>query len=683
MTVAGVAEEGYTGLSVGIPPAFWMPLGVYADLVRGNRVAQAARLRDQIGALAGDRSPDASARRGGFEVALTNLQGPWSGPVQIFGRLNAGTTTDRAASELNALARATWLARGDAKGAARIDVHLIPAASLRQHEDLDTLANVAMALLALVLLIACVNISNVLFAGAVARRREIGTRLALGAGQWRVVRQLLTESGVLSIAGGLCGLVLGGWLTPLLGRMLDVPPQTDLSLNRHVYAFAAICTTAVALGAGLLPALYGRRGGLSGAMKSTAVSGTTRLPAARLRALLVGGQTTAAILLLTCAALFTRALIHVTTVNLGFEPQQLMSVDVAFGSDYDGPRRLQFWERALDRVRQIPGVQDVAVAGYGPMGLVTAAGDVTVVATPAAGTGVLGDSLARFHRNFTTAGYFATIGLPISRGRSYTDDEVHTGAPVAVISESLARIAWGDASPLGSPLERVWGQDDAPGAPRRGFLSKPAGTRVIGVVPDAVTSILHPSTAMVYLPFDSSIFGPLLVRTYNPATVALPVQEALRSLDPNLRSTVSFVADGWREELRIPKALFMLALLLGLTSLVLALVGLFGISAFVVDLRRHEVSVRMALGATGAGVVRLLLRDCLRPVAVGTVVGLAIAPAAAKFWFLRVALFGVSPYDPWAMSGAVLLLSLTAAAAVFVPARRASRVDPVAVLKTE
>jgi predicted lysophospholipase L1 biosynthesis ABC-type transport system permease subunit len=212
-------------------------------------------------------------------------------------------------------------------------------------------------------------------------------------------------------------------------------------------------------------------------------------------------------------------------------------------------------------------------------------------------------------------------------------------------------------------------------------MSKPAGTRVIGVVGDTVTSFMRPQSAIVYMPFDQTIFGPLLVRSANPSAVSAPVQDALLGLNPLARPRVTLVADGLRDHLRLPRALVTLALLLGLTALGLAIVGLFGVTAFVVDQRRHEVSVRMALGATTRGVTRMLMRDSLRPVVAGAVLGLVAAPLVARL--IRFVLFGVSPYDPWAFAGASVLLGVAAAGAVFFPARRASRVDPVAVLKSE
>jgi predicted permease len=681
VVVAGVAERGFTGPVTGAPPAFWMALAVYADLARGDRTSQAKRLQDQIDALADDPSSDGAARRQHFEGELARLYGPVDTQVSLFGRLAPGVTRDRAGSELTALARAPRLARGDEAGAKGIEVHLDNIASLGDARDSGSLVSLALSILGLVMLIACVNISNVLGAAAVARRREIGTRLALGAGRGRIVRQLLTEGVVLGAAGGACGVLLAAWIAPLVARLLDMPPQIDVSLNLRILLFAMVATTAATLGAGLVPALFGWRGRLLASMKATPGSGAARLPARRLRRVLVGGQATAAVLLLVCATLFTRALVHITSVDLGFDPDRLISVRVDFGREYDGARRLEFWRQGIARVRQIPGVQGAAVAGYAPMGRATSASDVNAAATSRAGTGALGDSLQRFHRNFTTADYFATIGLPLLRGRAYTEEEVRTSAPVAVISQGLARAAWGDGDPIGSPLARVWGRDDAPGAPRLGFLSKPAGTRVIGVVADTVTTVWRPSTAMIYMPLDASIYGPLIVRAVNPGRAAVPVQEALLSLDPNVSPRVTFVSDGWREELRAPRALAALASLLGLTALGLALVGLFGVAAFAVDVRRHEVSVRMALGATARSVVRLLMVDSLRPVAAGAALGLILAPAGARL--LRLVLFGVAPYDPWAMAGAALLLAGTAAIAVLIPARRASRVDPVTVLKVD
>lgn len=278
VTVAGVVDRGFAGPAdlPGAPRAFWITLAAYSDSVKVDRAGQVDRVRAQIRRLDGDRTAEAVARRQEFEAVLARLQGPWNANVEVFGRLASAATEERAESELTAAAVASVRERGDAAGAAAIKVNLNGLSGLAVGGDSTTVTNIALGILVLVLLVACVNVSNVLFAGAIRRRREIGTRLALGASRWRVVRQLLTESCVLGLLGGLAGLLLATWLAPLIGRLLDVPVQIDLSLDRRAYAFAALSTMAAAIGAGLIPALYGRRGELLAAVKATASSGVAR-----------------------------------------------------------------------------------------------------------------------------------------------------------------------------------------------------------------------------------------------------------------------------------------------------------------------------------------------------------------------------------------------------------------------
>lgn len=329
---------------------------------------------------------------------------------------------------------------------------------------------------ALLLFLACSNVTNLLLANAVGRRREIGTRLALGAGRGRVVRQLLTESLLLGAAGGVAGLVLASWIAPLLGRALRVPPLLDVTPDIRVYTFAVTTTLAAGLLAGLAPARYGRRGDLLTALQDRNEDGSVATN--RTRTVLIASQACGSLVLLVTAALFTRSLVQAVSFDLGFDADRMANVSVPFGRGYDAPRRATYWDAALERVRQLPGVSGASLVALAPF----EGADAPHRLEDGRGQGrpVL--------RNEVTGDYFATAGIRLFRGRTFTPDEVRDDAAVAIISASLARLYWGDAEPLGATLDRVWGPPDPPDSRPRGLLRKPAGTRVVGVAADATPS---------------------------------------------------------------------------------------------------------------------------------------------------------------------------------------------------
>jgi putative ABC transport system permease protein len=320
---------------------------------------------------------------------------------------------------------------------------------------------------------------------------------------------------------------------------------------------------------------------------------------------------------------------------------------------------------ALRRVQELPGVSTAALT-----------------AVPVFGSGSAPQSVNGrvIHRNDTSAEYFAALGLSVLRGRLYTADEVRAGAPVAVISASLARQFWPDDDPIGDTLERVWGPDAASTAARQGLLRQPAGTRVIGVVSDATVNLGASRPRTVYLPMPEASGAGLVVRAKADARPLLPlVQAAIESLDPTLRVMGMPATDGWQRALEGPRILAALAIVIGAIALALAAIGLFGITAFSVEQRVHELGVRRAIGATSAQLVALLLRDSLRPVVVGMACGLLLSLMTGKL--LEGALFGVDRHDPLALAAAVLVLVAASLLAVLVPARRATRVNPAHLLK--
>jgi predicted permease len=527
-----------------------------------------------------------------------------------------------------------------------------------------------MTVIALLIFLACSNVANLLLANAAGRRREIGTRLALGASRARIVRQLLTESVLLGAAGGTAGLALAGWLAPLLARALRVPPLLDVEPDLRVYIFAAGVTILAGVLAGLAPARYGRRGDLLGALQADRAAGPASLSSSRTRTVLIGAQAAGSIVLLVVAALFTRSLVQALSFELGFDPERLVSVSVGFGRGYDGPRTATYWDAALDRVRQMPDVAAASLAAIAPFG------DAYAPDRPAGGAGPHRYLL----RNEVSAEFFQTAGIRVLHGRTFTRDEVSGQAPVAVISAELARAYWKDEEPVGSTLDRVWGHRDGPEA--RGLVRKPAGTRIIGVVADTITRFGSYDAPIIYLPLSSETIGAarmIVSMRGDPAPGARRIEEALLALDPGLHPATVLVRDGVKRELELPAAVAATTGILSITAVALAAIGIFGVTAFVVGQRRHEISVRMALGATGRAIVGMLLRDGLRPVFVGMLSGLALAALAGQV--IRRVLYGVAGHDPIAIAASVLILCTAASAAVWIPARQAARTSPAEMLK--
>lgn len=379
--------------------------------------------------------------------------------------------------------------------------------------------------------------------------------------------------------------------------------------------------------------------------------------------LLIGAQATVSIVLLVLAALLTRTLVHSTQVDLGYDPSRIASISLGPGPR-SGDRPEAYWSRAAEGARQLPGVESAALAVVPPF----------VGFTPQLLDG------RRVNRNETSVEYFSTMGVRLVRGRLYTADEVRQQAPVAVISERLARTWWEDDDPLGSSLERVWGSDDRSITPSAGPYRKPRGTRVIGVVSDLVNDLRTRDAPTIYLPLAPTAVARMVVRTRDdPHRLLAALQGVVQAADPSHRPATTVASDGLQRDLERPIMLALLATVLGATALGLAVIGLVGVTAFVVEQRRHEVSVRKALGASSQQITGMLLRDSLTPVAAGIAVGILLALFAGRV--VQGVLYGVSSRDPIAILAAVIVLVSAAAAAIVLPVRRASRVSPAQLLK--
>jgi putative ABC transport system permease protein len=624
VTIVGVLERHFTG-PTDIRPALWTTFSAYDELMQARP----------------------------FDPTTRTL-------IEVYGRLTPTTSLDAAEHELDAMV--TRLSEGRATSAhgAEPGVRLYRAASPIDLENpMEAYVAIAclVAVLGLVLALACANAANLLLAAAATRTREIGVRLALGATRGRLVRQLVHESLLLGLMAGGLGFLFAIWLVPVLSGLLGMPPELNAGPDRQVLLFAIVVAIGCGVGAGISPARYGARGDVLSALKEGEGRAARRAPT-RLRTSYVGFQAAVSTLLLVVAALLARTAIHMTRTEIGFDAGRLVGVSLSLPrKDFNEHVYLQ---RAVDAIRAIPLVERVSFSQYQPFGMSIE----REVFTHAGGTHTL-------YIQRSDADLFVTMGVQLLRGRVFTAQEVDREAPVALISDSIARAIFRDADPIGRSVSQI---------PSEGSPHPPA--TIVGVVSDTLAGPLRTQQlGTLYRPISRERSNPpsLIVRTANPHAAARVIEEALRPLDPRARIQTSMVGDRLDAYLEQKRRFAWLAGPVAMLALVLAALGVYGVTAFVVSQRTHEVSVRMAVGASAADVLQLLVRQSLRPIVIGLAFGLAAALAVSRVFASE--LSGISPHDPVAIGVALTVLLSVALIAVIVPARRAARTEPASVLR--
>jgi putative ABC transport system permease protein len=624
VTLVGVLQPDFTG-PTGVRPSIWAPFAAVDDVLMGRPFDATTRtLVEVVARLA----PGAAAR-----AAEANL-------TAIVNRSNAaGAAPGRAASQF---------------------IRLYSAASPIDGPDGAELY-VAMAcifgVLALVLALACANTANLLLAVATTRMREIGVRLALGSTTGRLIRQMVGESLLLGLIAGGFGFLFAIWFVPILAAMIEMPPEFNAAPDGRALLFTTLVALVCGLGGGIWPARYGARGNVLSALQSQPGAGGTGVRS-RLRATFVGFQAAVSMLLLVAAALLARTANVMVRADIGFDADRLLAVSFsAPRTAFDEPAYVR---TALSAVRDVPLVERVTVTQYRPFG-----GSVERDRFTHDGRSYT------LYVNRTDAGYFATAGVRLLRGRAFTAEEAAAEAPVALISDSVARTFFRGTDPLGQSLSAL---------PEEGAGRAPA--TIIGVVSDVLMWRLRTrGDGAIYLPISHERSNPpsLLIRTANPHTAARAIEDALRPIDSRVRPTTSVVRDEIEAYIGEKRMVAWLSGPTAVLALVLAALGVYGVTAFVVSQRTQEISVRIAIGASAGDVLRLLVTDGLRPVIAGLVVGLALALAVSRPFASE--LPRISPYDPVAIGLAVMTLLTCALVAVVVPAQRAARTDPAAVLR--
>jgi putative ABC transport system permease protein len=530
-----------------------------------------------------------------------------------------------------------------------------------------------MAIVGLVLAIACVNVAGMMLARASARRREIAVRLAMGAGRGRLIRQLLTETTVLFSVGCLAGLLLTQWLTSLLLSVLPqipFPLGLEIGVDWRVVSFAVGISLVAAVLSGLAPALQSSRPNLVPSLKADGLDGgPSRL---RLRNAFVVGQVTLSLLLVLAAGLFLRALGHAAAIQPGFDQSNVDVVTLDFSlAGYDDAAGQRFARNLLERATALPGARSAVLAIDLPLdGDRMSLGMLRVPGTPRDDTR---QDVAPTDWNIVTPGFFRSLDVRLLRGRDFSESDTATSPRVAIVNEALARQFFGTSDPIGRSLEV-----DMP------FGGSGDRLTIVGVAANAqMISLGGDATPYVYVPF-AQHYNPrmsLLVKTAG-GTVIPQVRALVREMNSNLPVTTAMPLTEVTAIGLIPQRIAAsVAGTLGIVGLLLAAIGIYGVTSYGVSRRTREIGIRMALGADRRAVVRLVLRQAMHLAAIGVAIGLAAGAAASQL--LRSLLLGISAIDPVTFGGAALLFSVIALAASYVPARRATRVDPMVALRTE
>ncbi len=652
MTVVGVSAQGFSGLDPAVAPQIRVPILMMPVLTP--------------------------------EWDWLNMEDRRTRWVQVFARLKPGFTVESAQAPLQVLfhqvreyestlpAAKDWSAY-ERRQFLRGTIHVEKAATgySQLRNSFSTALIVLMCMVGMVLLIACANVANLLVARAFARQKEIAVRLSVGASRSQLIRQLLVESLVLSLAGGIVGVGLSALMTR--GLLALVPSDSSPLLLRstpdlRILAFTFGLTVITSLVFGLLPAMRASRPDLWGTLKDAAGAVTSNAGSLFVRKGLVTAQVALSFLLLFGAGLFVRSLGNLQAAKTGFhDPDNLVTFQLSPAlNGYDGPRTVALYEQLLERLRAAPGIR---AASFAAVPLLH--GDEWDSTTQVEGHKSGDGEDMQAYMNAVAPGYFSTMGIPLLAGRDFDRRDVKKDAKVAIVNESFARHFFGARGALGRHLGR-------------GRKTDKLETEIVGVVADSLfegpREGIH---RQVFVPDWGNGGAAFYVRAAIPAqTVYATVRSQIRALDSSLPvyelKTLGTQLD---ETLLTERLIALLSAGFGLLATVLATVGLYGVMAFVVARRTKEVGLRMALGARRGAVIWLVMKEVVVLILIGLTIGVPSAIGLGRL--VSAQLYGIQANDPWIATVSMALLVVAALLAGLVPARRASRIDPILALRYE
>ena len=647
-TIVGVIAETYHGMVPMLQPEMWLPLAWVEEV-------EPAGIQDAVPSPTGNTRLERRGQRWLF----------------VKGRLRDGETRESAEANLQVIM--SQLATAHPKTNEKRPIAV--AANVKVHPQADrAMRPIAAGLMlgvGLVLLVACANVANMLLARASGRQKEIGIRLAIGASRGRLIRQLLTESLVLSLMGAVAGISLAILLLRFVEAIplpVPVPLALTLQIDARVLLFTSAIATLAGLLAGLAPALKATKPNLTAELKGDRPSMSAGSRRWTLRDGLVVAQTAVTLVLLVTAGLLTRSILEARQTDLGFRTAGMAVLGTEVGLiGYDEARSNAFYDRVLERVRSLPGVE--AAAGTVRQPLAINYNRHSIFFPDRMQPGATAIPIAA---TWVDEHYFATLGVALVRGRNVARADTTDAPKVAVVNESFVRTYWPGADALG----------------RKFRLRTADGPEyeVVGVVADyKVDTVGERPTPYIHYPMGQGRFTGqvILARTQgNAAALLSTMRRELLALEPNAVFLDSQTMDSQVDMALLPARLAaQTASLVGLVATVLAAIGLYGVIAYAVARRTREIGIRMALGAAPGGVIGMVMRQGLTVAAAGIVAGAGIAYLAAGA--IATALYGVSALDPLAWGGSIAALLTSAALANYLPARRASRVDPSIALRTE
>jgi predicted permease len=602
--------------------------------------------------------------------------------LMVLGRLKPGVTMAQATSSVELIGERLAVQYPATNQGATVRV--IPERLARPApfvtNFVPVIASLFLVLPALVLLLACLNVANILLARASVRQREMAIRAALGAGRGRLIRQMLTESVLLALLGGIGGVILGEWAISASGSMLhsvtsttsNIAYRLDYSFDWRVFAYTLGAVVLAGTFLGVWPALRAGRVDVNTVLHEGGRSESAGVGRHAVRSVLLVAQVAGSLMLLIVAGLFVRSLERAEHIYLGFDPDHVLNVMLDVHQiGYDEARAKAFYRELKDRVRAMPGVQSASLAFTVPLGTPSPASPMYVEGHPLAP----GQVAPEISFNRIDPAYLSLMRVPLLEGRAFQDSDNETAPRVAIVNQTMAKRFWPNREPLGE----------------RFSLKSPNGPfiEVVGLARDG-QSLWHFSTEpqpYFYLPLaqDFSPFLSLQVRTtVPPESLILGVQQQIRDLAPDLPI---FNAGTMHQGIRGLGGLFIfrlaasLAGVMGILGLTLATVGVYGVVSFAAAERTREIGIRMALGATRRDILTAIVRQGLQLALIGMATGLAAAFGLSRL--LRSLLFGVRPGDPETFVAVSLLLLTVALLASFIPAYRATKVDPMVALRYE
>ena len=644
--VIGIAREEFTGTEAQIPD-FWVPFMAQAHLAPSDN-------------------------------ALHDLGSFW---LQVVARLKPGVTRSAAQAGMDILINR--LAKGYLGTDQRYTITLTPGALIARRDErlkIGLLAALILAAVCMIQLIACANVGNLLLARSAGRQKEIGIRFSLGATRRRVIQQLLTESSLIALLGGVVGLLLANWLPGFLVQFLQPPYENPIRLSLRidvpVLGYTLLATMITMFVCGLAPAYRASSVDPSSAIREDTKAFGVRLNRSRLQNLFVSAEICACLLLLMSAGLLAHALKTAQSVNPGFDAKHTIVVALHLEQHgYDETRAGAFHAELTRQLQLFPGVKSVSLASLAPLGGASRAGPITV-------DGVSNSAIPPsqlFDYWVVSRNYFDTMGIPVVQGRSFETQDARGGRPVVIINEAMARQVWPGENAVGKRFRL--GPDTVP------------FTEIVGVVKNTRGARLwEADLPYIYLPVLEGKKGPaiqteqlgmkLIVRiNANPSVVATAIPRMVKAIDPDISATATLGANSRDRWVWFSEVGAGLASALGLLALALAVVGILGVTSHIVAQRMQEMGLRIALGATPADVLKIVMWQGLRLSLVGGVIGLIGSITIAQV--LSPVLYGVSAVDPFTLAGVSLLLVTAVLLGCYIPARRAMRVAPMLLLKHE